>query len=361
MTQPVTDERRARLEGRLSGYHGQDLAAVLELIDYLREDGDAVIAGGSLSIDQGNRESDLDMVIVGPTTKTSAVPLEHWVGSLRVDAWTRSVADIDALFLQAEAALASDAPISGAFGNAVQEQQLKLLHRIAFGVLVDGDPVRPGAVRGPRELATGLLTREYAERARESSMVAGLALAAGHELAAATLARVAAEEALHSVLHGRGAPFSGDKWLGEQLAADARLLGLHAEVATLPARGTPLEPYARRALSIAAELLGLDLSPQALAPDLAWASDGLRLLPLAGRKVLASRPHGSAWELSDGEAAAWTRLAADSDDGVFAHPGEPEAEALCATLYEQGLLKLVWRVGVPLSALAPLTDDLGGS
>ncbi|MDQ8045894.1 MAG: hypothetical protein AAGC46_06185 [Solirubrobacteraceae bacterium] len=364
MTQPVTDERRARLEQRIGEYHGQDLAAVLDLIDYLRDEdgGDTVIAGGSLSIDQGNRESDLDMVVVGAGVKTSAVPLEHWVGSLRVDAWTRSVADVDALFLQAEEALASDAPLSGAFGNAVQEQQLKLLHRIAFGLVVDGAPVRPASARGPVELALDLLTREYAERARESAMVAGLALAAGRDLTAATVARVGAEEALHAVLHGRGAAFSGDKWLSEQLIPMPDLQALHEEVAILPARGEPLGPYAERALTIIGELLGLDVTPAALGCDLSWSYSGLTLLPLAGRKVLASKDHAAAWELDDAEASAWADLSGGEVDGTFPHPTDaPAAEALCASLYEQGVLKLAWRVGVPLGALTLPGIDPEGS
>ncbi len=352
MTQPVTDDRAARLQARLLDYHEQDMAAVLDLVDYLREDGDTVIAGGSLSIDQGNRESDLDMVLVGPTTKTSAVPLEHWVGTLRVDAWTRNTGDVDALFLQAEEALASDGPLLNAFGNAVQEQQLKLLHRIAFGVLIEGPPIRPATQRGPSELARDLLTREYAERARESAMVAGLALVAGRDMTAATIARVAVEEALHSVLHGRGAPFSGDKWLSEQLVGTGDLVALHEEVAVLPARGEPLAPFTERALAIAAGLLGIDLAPAALGPDLAWAYDGLALMPLGGRKILASRPHGTAWELDADEAAAWTALSASAEDGRFDHPQADAAQAaLCVKLYEQGVLKLAWKCGVPLDSL----------
>jgi hypothetical protein len=371
LTETVTNERRARLEERLQGYHGEGMAEVLDMLDYLRDDGDTVIAGGSLSIDQGNSQSDLDMVLVGPNTKTSAVPFEHWVGSLRIDAWKRSTDEIDALFRQAEAALASDGPLLNAFGNAVQEQQLKLLHRIAFGVLIEGEAIRPATERGTSELALDLLTREYAERSRESAMIAGLAIASGRELLAATVARVAVEEALHSVLHGQGVPFSGDKWLREQLNGHDALKALHEELAELPPRGVPLEPYVQRALAVASQLIGLDLTPAALGPDLHWTYSGLQLMPLGGRKLLASSEHGTAWELEPEEAEAWSTLAAaaaatgEGEEtaagaiaGTFPHPTDDAQIAICVRLYEAGVLKLAWQRGLPL---AELDLDLKGA
>ncbi len=361
MTAPTTmGQRASRLETRLQGYHGQGLADVLELLDYLRDEGDTVIAGGSLSIDQGNAFSDLDVVIVGPTVNSSAVPLEHWVGSLRVDAWTRSTADIEALYAQAEAALASDGPMVGEFGTTAQEQQLKLLHRIAFGVVVEGEAVRPTpSGRSTEEVARDLLTREYAERARESLVVAGLAHAAGSDLTAATVVRMGVEEALHAVLHARGMPFSGDKWLAEQVQAFPELHALHDQVSQLPAKGQPLAPYTEHALALGSELLGVDLSLAALGPDLAWEHEELTLVPIAKRRLLTSELHGTGWELEPEEAELWERLAASAAGGAFDHPtGDPAAEAFLLRMYEVGMVRLKWKRGLPLSAL---DLDLGGA
>lgn len=363
MTAPTTmNERASRLEARLQGYHGQGLADVLDLIDYLRDEGDTVIAGGSLSIDQGNKLSDLDMVVVGPSTNTSAVPLEHFVGSLRVDAWTRSTADIEALYAQAEAALASDGPMIGEFGTTAQEQQLKLLHRIAFGVVIEGEPVRPSpSGRDTQEVARDLLTREYAERARESLTVAALAHAAESDLTAATVARMGVEEALHAVLHARGLPFSGDKWLAEQIQAFPDLHALHEQISQLPAKGEPLAPYTERALALGTQLLGVDLSLGAVGPDLCWEHEELTLLPIGKRRLLTSELHGTGWELEPEEAELWKGFIEAKGEGedTFDHPTDhPVAEAFLLRMYEVGMVRLKWKRGLPLAALS---IDLGGA
>ncbi len=362
MTAPTMGERTSRLEARLQGYHEQGLADVLELIDYLRDEGDTVIAGGSLSIDQGNKLSDLDMVIVGPTTNTSAVPLEHWVGSLRVDAWTRATAEIEALYAQAEAALASDGPMVGEFGTTAQEQQLKLLHRIAFGVVIEGEPVQPTTSgRSTQEVARDLLTREYAERARESLAMAALAHAAGSDLTAATVGRMGVEEAFHAVLHARGVPFSGDKWLAEQVQAFPDLSAQYDAIIQLPAKGEPLAPYTAHVLALGSELLGTDLSLAAVGPDLAWEHEELTLLPIGKRRLLTSELHGTGWELEPEEAELWKGFvdSKGEDETTFDHPtGDGAAEAFLLRMYEVGMVRAKWKRGLPLSALS---IDLGGA
>ena len=344
-----------RLDARLRGYHGQDLTAVLDVLDYLIDvDGDeaTVIAGGSLSIEQGNRESDLDVVIVAEGVPSSAVPVEHWVGSLRIDAWTRTPADVEALFVRAEAALAADSPIRGAFGDVVQEQELKLLHRIAFGVVVRGSTVRPEASPDVSSTALRLLSREYTERARESVTVAALALAAGRDLLAATVARVGVEEALHAQLHGRGVPFSGDKWLSEQLREQPDLAAVHAQVAVLPSRGEPLTAYTEAALESAHRLLGVP--PEAVLAGLCWTFAGLRVLPLAGGHLLVCVAHGAAWHLEEAEAAVWQALCGGAERGGFPHPADAAGAALCVRWYEAGLLAPDWDRGLRPVAWAPV-------
>src|SRR5918999_3943587 len=120
---PAGRERRAELAEKLRDYHDVRVSEVLDVIGYLRGPGDTVIAGGSLALGLGNRLSDFDIVVCGPDTSPSRVPLEHWVKSLRVDAWTRSQAGIDKLFEHAFAALHDPKPIQGAFGTVEEEQQ----------------------------------------------------------------------------------------------------------------------------------------------------------------------------------------------------------------------------------------------
>lgn len=380
MTAAPTADRRTRLDERLRGYHaGKGLTEMLELLDYLREPGDTVIAGGSLSIGLGNVLSDLDVVLVGDTTRTSAVPLQHWIdrgesartigepkdrkgspaaGSLRIDVWTRSTANVDELFTEAEEALASPTPLLRVFGNTEQEQQLKLLHRIAFGVLVDGEPVQPNtpSSRTPQQIAVDLLTREYAERLRESATIARLAASAGRLLTASFSARQALEEALHAVLHAGGVPFSGDKWLQEQLRPFPELLALHTRFLDVPRRSTgaaEVHSYVDAALADAEDLLGLSLSPADLTFGLQWKAPALTLLPLAGQHLLVDATAGTSWELDDEDAAAWEPLASGrASDGLIPHPEGPAgAAALAVRLHEQGLFTPTWQHGVPITAL----------
>ncbi len=352
----MATQRRDALDERLIGYHGKGLDHVVELLDYLREPGDAMIAGGSLSIGLGNRLSDVDVVLVGPTTRTSTVPLQHWIDRLRIDVWTRSTENVDDLFGEAEASLASPAPLLRVFGNTEQEQQLKLLHRITFGVLVEGDAVNPSGSRDPEAVAIDLLTREYAERLRESATVGRLALACGRLQTAAFSARQGLEEALHAVLHAGGVPFSGDKWLQEQLRGYPQLQALHAEFLDVPRRSTPaalVERYVDEAFGHASTLLGVPLNQAAVTAELEWKAGELALLPLAGDHILVHAESGSAWSLSDAEAQWWTALAASrTEAGTMPHPGDSaDAAAFCLRLHEQGVLTPTWERGVPLSAL----------
>lgn len=344
-------ERLERFAARVAEYHDVSLDEILEVLDYLRDEGDSMIAGGSLSIGFGNRLSDLDIVIAGPSTSSSAVPLEHWVKSLRVDAWTRNQSAIDDLFRQADEHLRGERPIQGAFGGLEEEQQLKLLHRVAFGLHVDGPPLEPTSTRRYVEVARDLIVREYAERMRESAYVAQLALAAGGGLAAAVNARYAVEEALHAVLAARGLPFSGDKWLGEQLRDDAPDLDdLHGRFAILPA-GAP-DDFVRDAVTHCQRLVGIELGVATLAAAHAWTWSGLQLLKVGADQLLVSPPYGALWRLDEDEVAAWRGLSAGDADRCAGADCDAAATALCLRLYERGLARLEWERGLPVAELS---------
>lgn len=345
--------RREEMERRVREYHDVSMAEVLELIDYLRSEGDTVLVGGSLALGLGNSESDLDIVLVGGT-ESSRVPVEHWTKSLRVDVWRRTQADIDALFERAEAALAEPGPLGGAFGNVDEEQDFKLLHRVAFGLVVDGPRPVPAGTREYAQVARDLVAREYAERMRAAAFVAQVALELGRPLAATTNARLAVEAALHTTLVLRGYPFTGEKWLQERLASDApELRPAFAEFAVVPDPGEDAAPFVEAAVATCRELTGLDLSVPALAGGAAWVNEGadLRMMKVGARHLLVSKRHGAVWEPEGGELETWDALEAMGTTWRYGECDGPR-NALAFELFAAGLVELGWTRGVPSGDLA---------
>jgi hypothetical protein len=349
--------RREEMERRIREYHGVSMAEVLELIDYLRSEGDAVLVGGSLALGLGNRESDLDIVLVGGS-ESSRVPVEHWTGSLRVDVWRRTQSDIDVLFERAERALAAPGPLAGAFGHVEEEADFKLLHRVAFGVVVDGPRPVPSGTRDHAQVARDLVAREYAERMREAGFLAGVALELGRPLAATTSARLAVEAALHTTLVLRGYPFTGEKWLQERLANDApELQRTFAAFAVLPDPDEDARPFVGSAVEACRELTGLDLSVAALAPAAVWenARADLRMMKVGARHLLVSKRHGALWQPEGEELEAWEALERRGATWGFADCDETQ-NALAFQLFAAGLVGLGWTHGVPSGELAVTTE-----
>jgi hypothetical protein len=351
--------RREVLETRMRGFHGVGVDGVLDVVDYLREPGDTVIAGGSLTFGLGNRLSDFDVVICGPVTSRSLVPLQHWVSSLRVDVWTRSHADIDALFVHAERALVRPAPIAGAFGSVEQEQQFKLLHRVAFGLELAGPPLAPASVPDFRTVARDLVLREYAERLRESIWVAQLAARSQRWLTAVVNAREAVEEAFTVVLAARGVPFTGDKWLHERLKSHAPdLREAYRRYASLPTAADDCADYVTDAVALAGRLTGVPTEMEELTGRASWVGSDLHLCKTGDTRLLVAPEVGGLWELSEMDAAAWASLAgvaepaADGSDRTVWRCGGRAETDFCLGLYEHGLVQLGWDRGVPVSELA---------
>jgi Nucleotidyltransferase domain len=355
--------RRAELERRIGEYHDKTVADVLEVISYLRDEGDRVIAGGSLALGLGNRLSDLDVLVAGDRTiDSSRVPLEHFVGSLRVDVWKLDRGLIEATFERAERALAAEGPLGGAFGDVDHETDLKLLHRVAFGILLDGPPFEPRSGHHYEAIARDLVVREYAERLRESALLAQLAVQAGGPIAAAINARLVVEEALHATIAARGLPFTGDKWLRERLAHGLpELESLYRPYAALPDRREQCAAFVAGALETAGALTGLDLSSDRLADGAAWRSRGLRAIAVGESHVLLSSRFGALWQLEGSEVAAWESLArTGTDDGNAAWPCDELDEdqtRLCFGLFERGLISLAWARGLPVSELAVVARE----
>jgi nucleotidyltransferase-like protein len=353
----TTPERLRDLALRIERFHGVTLNRVLEEIAYLRDVDDVVIAGGSLADGLGNGLSDLDLVISGPATvESSRVPLEHFVGSLRVDVWKLAQELIEGFFERAEKALASEEQLLGDFGDIDDEDGFKLLHRIAFGVIVDGNELE--LERGGmdcREVASGLVVRDYAERMRASALVAQLALRTSRPVAAVVNARLAVENALNIAVTQRGFPFSGAKWLGERLNTEVpELVGLHEPFRRLPADPAGDGPgFVEAALHVCAEMWGIELDFDALATLARWHStEDVQLGEVGADQLLLAPRSGVIWELSEKEANVWRRLTAaeggEQGEGWGFLDCGLEGMTFCMGLYELGLLDLSWIEGVPI-------------
>ncbi len=352
-------ERRKDLRRRVWQYHEVSLEQVLSEIEYLRDAGDSVIAGGSLPYGLGNQLSDLDLLIAGPTTiESSRVPLQHFVGSLRVDVWKLAQGLIEETFDRAEKALAKKMALHGSFGDVDHETDLKLLHRVAFGVVLAGEGLEPPEGRDYCAVASRLVVREYAERMRASALVAQLALRADRPVAALINARQAVEEALNATVAHRQLPFSGDKWLRERL--DNQTVDLAAVYE--PFRELPRNParesarFLDRALAACTEMWGLDLGLEALARAASWRNADLQLSEIGDERLLLSARFGALWNLNESEAEAWRALISTAGGGEPAatwplEECSAELLTLCLRLYENGLLDLQWAEGVPIEEL----------
>lgn len=354
---------RTELQRCIEKFHGISLTQVLGEIEYLRDSGDSVIAGGSLAYGLGNPLSDLDLLVTGPTTTNSSrIPLQHFINSLRVDVWVLDQVLIEESFDRAERALAEEGALLGSFGDVDHEDEFKLLHRVAYGVVVDGDELEPKQGRDHRAVASNLVVREYAERMRNSALLAQLALQAGRPVAAVVNARLAVEAALNATVVHRGLPFSGDKWLQDRLDGEASdLVQIYA-----PFRQLPDEPaqdasgFVEAALSVCVEAWGLDLAVDALLPATRWRTTDLKIVEVGADRLLLSANLGGLWSLDAKEAEAWKGLAsagAEEPDGSWGlRECDAEASSLCLGLYEHGLLYLDWTRGVTVDELRATQD-----
>jgi len=339
--------RLDELQSRIRRYHQVELEAVMEVISYLREDGDRVIFGGSLTLGLGNARSDLDVLLIGPPgVDGSRLPLEHWIDGLRVDVWKLTERLVDGVFLQVERALASEGPIDGAFGDVGEQADLKLLHRIVSGIQVEGEPLELSTRLGAAELARDLVSREYGERMRDSAYLAQVGAATGHDLAAAVYARGAVEEAAHAALAGMGVPFTGDKWLRERLRDFPEMEASYAPFAVLPeGPGTSAE-FVAAALATCREWTGADLAAPLLAARATWRLGDLRLMPIGDESLLLSVELGALWSLEPAEAAAWQRF---GEAGAWpCEECDAEQDSLAFALHVAGVAKLDWSQGLDL-------------
>lgn len=352
MTPSTLSDAREALASRLRDYHAVSIEEVLDTVAYLREAGDSVIAGGSLAVGLGNRLSDLDLVIVGDKTiESSRVPLEHFVGSLRVDAWVMSQALIDEVFQRAEQGLTQAGRLDDLFANVDDEVNLKLLHRVAFGIVLDGPAVQSSASRDHTAIAKDVVVREYLERTREHAFLAQLAAARDRPMLAAINARDAIEEALHAVITARGVPFTGHKWLQERLASDAfELDQCYEPFATLPPPAAEWRSFVRDAIDRCETLTGVSLKVDDVAPCCSWINSELSRAQIGPTSLLLSVKAGGLWELDESEANIWRDLAGGDRDEQRREwrcsELTPDQTALCFDLYEKGLLLLHWSEGI---------------
>jgi hypothetical protein len=361
----VTSRERLRdMALKIEQFHGVTLDQVLGEIAYLRDPDDVVIARGSLAYGLGNGLSDLDLIVSGPSTvESSRVPLEHFVGTLRVDVWKLAQGLIEGSFERAEQALVGEGELLGSFGDIDDEDGFKLLDGVVFGVVVDGNELELN--RGGmefREVASGLVMRDYAERMRASALVAQLALHGSRPIAAVINARVAVENALHIAVTQRGFPFSGSKWLGERLDAELpELASLYEPFRQLPAApASDSASYVRAALKVCTDMWELELDFAALAAVARWHDiEGIQVTEVGSKRLLLAPRSGAIWELDESEGKAWHRLmqrlmtteSGGQPTGWGVDDCDQVEQTLCVRLLEYGLLGIHWTKGVPLQAL----------
>jgi hypothetical protein len=345
--------RRSALEQSIAEYHDVTRAEVLETIAYLRDPGDSVVAGGSLALGLGNHLSDLDVIVAGrESIDTTRMPLEHFVKSLRIDVCKLDQDAIDRIFERARGALDGDAPLHGSFGDVDHETDLKLLHRVAFGIHWDGPPLGPSTGHH-QAVARDLVVREYAERMRESIFLAQLGARVGRSLAGVLNARLGVEQVLQATIVARGLPFAGDKWLEERLLDEAKdLVPTYQRFAFLPEPDTGAETYVAAAVECCQHMTGTDLVLGTLAVDAAWDGAELRFMRVGDNNLLLSVKHGAIWYLDDREVAAWAELTGGgSADGPAEQLwpcgdlSEDQAH-LCFSMHENGVLRLRWSRGM---------------
>jgi predicted nucleotidyltransferase len=363
----MNGEPKEELQRVIGKFHGVALEQVLAEIDYLRDSGDSVIAGGSLAYGLGNPLSDLDLLVTGPAAEDSPpIPLQHFINSLRVDVWKLGSGFISDAFDRAEQALAGEAALLGAFGDVDHEDELKLLHRVAFGVLIDGGKLKPRKGRDYRAVASDLVVREYAERMRASALSAQLSLRAGRPIAAVVNARLAVEAALNAAVSYRGMPFSGDKWLCDRLDGQASdLAQIYEPFRQLPeGPGREASRFVDAALSACLEMWGFDLAIDMLAPTARWRTKlALQVVEIGADRLLLSTDLGALWSLDEEEVEAWGQLAPDGtvEPDTTWSLGECDTESshLCLRIHEIGLLSLHWSKGVAIEELTAAQGLLG--
>jgi hypothetical protein len=286
--------------------------------------------------------------------ESSRVPIEHFIGSLRVDVWKLAQGLIEDSFDRAQRALAAEDTLLGSFGDTEHDDELKLLHRIAFGVVIDGDGIHARPKRDYRAVAAGLVVREYLERMRTSALLAHLALGAERSVAAVVNARLAVEDALNAAVAHRQLPFSGGKWLGERLSSQTSdLAHVYEPFRQLP--NTPHEEakqFVEKALATCAEMWTLDLNLEALTPMAKWVNADLQVAEIGGDRLLLAPRFGALWTLDEKEVAIWRQLvssvAENRDTGRELCAYNAEELSMCLRLHEQGLLDLQWIKGVAI-------------
>lgn len=354
--------RQQDLEQRLRSYHDVSLQRVLDELDYLREPGDRVFIGGSLAYGLGNALSDLDVLLVGPyPEKSSRLPLEHFVSSLRVDVWRLSFDAVAKAFRRARDALRSSASLWDTFGAIDDDFDLKLLTHTAFGIGLDGEEL-PVEGQEPREVASHLVIRKFVERMRGSALLAELALRSGSALAASAHARLAVEEGLVAMLAQRRLPFCGAKWIGERLSLHPDLARLYQAFRALPRDSSRTTArFVREAVGSSARMWGLDMTLEGLAPFSSWKYSGLELATVGDELLLVSTGSGVMWTLEREEADAWRRLTAGAEEAGeignwFTAPPDGDQLRLCNSLYERGVIELRWETGVLIKELAPMPE-----
>jgi hypothetical protein len=312
----------------LADLFGLELPDVLELISYLRAEKDFAVVAGSVAVGLGNQASDLDVIVAGGAQESSAaLPLTHFLGKARVDVWRLDIARLEELAERGRAALAERAPIQA----TLTESDIRILQRLAFGLVIDGQPSELLSSPTARSVVCALCERHFAEAASRAAVIAHFCRQDLDMVGAAWSARRGLDAAGEARLARSGRPLIGAKWLYHRLRDhDGEWWADVAAYTVLPESFAEqcVQGYVGRCLDKAGAALGLDLGYDALAARFEWKARASRYQKLGDKHLLLDLKQYRLIEVTSDEAGWWQELAELGASGSGALLADTPAERL---------------------------------
>lgn len=305
-----------------------ELPDVLELISYLRGDQDFAIVAGSLAVGLGNQASDLDVIVAGSAQESSAaLPLTHFLGKVRVDVWRLDRARLEELAESGRAALAEHAPVQA----KLTESDIRILQRLAFGLVIDGRPGELLSSPGARAVVCELCERHFAETACRAAVISHLCGQDLDMVGSAWSARRALDAAGEARLARDGRPLIGAKWLYHRLREHDPdwWTGIAAYTVLPESFGEQcVQSYIGRCVDMAGASLRLDLGYEALASHFEWKAGQARYQKLGDKHLLLDLKQYRVIEVLPEEAGWWQQLVELGADGAGASLADTPAERM---------------------------------
>jgi hypothetical protein len=355
MTHPAADRPNAGMDRAqpviAEGYLRYLLAETLGKVAL--PDGTGIVLEGSIAEGFGNSSSDIDFLAVVPgDTDLPTMPSVLFVDGRRVEVRTRSRTQLTTQLERAAAAAAADGPGL----RKIDEDLLNRCQRFLAGTVVaGGESLERLRILLPYRRFTELMTRWWAEHARQSLRQAIALRALGQHREAAGWAHNGLLQAAKSWVAGRGEGYLETKWLSIQLdrAGETAIVGAYQALETLAGSGLPAERYLVEVLALATEL-GVDRADGEPERLTVHRVRGVTSWTIGGRTHVV-RGATDVFVLSAAAAGAWHSMVFGRrlPDVLRAAP-VPDAGTLIADFLRLGLIRLTWQGGGPLRPSLPL-------